>query len=356
MIRTATALALFLLLAPVAAKEEEPKKTYPTGSTLQEHSGLKFQLLVPEDYAASKTYSLYVVLHGMGDSGPNLAPAFRELPARGYIVACPSARGNAWSARDLDDVKTIVAHLMDVFPIGEGKLHGLGFSNGGWNLGPLVFDERFRFASGCWMAAGFQGGKVPPRAKKEFGAIALVGAQDGNRGAAVKTVDLLKDKVKSVECRIQPNLGHKFTRELMPYYWWWLDVMDGRFTPGLDKSIPWKESLDGVAAESEEKKTGAFLWFFSKEADAESDEAKRVQNEVFFDRLVRVFGARVVPVKLEREKNGELFAKYRLKSTPAIVVLDKKGKKKKVLEGKKIKAGALAKALRSVAKDQSVPK
>jgi len=350
------ALALLLALAVTAVAKDEAKKTYPTGSTLQEFAGLKFQLLVPDDYDAGKTYSLYVVLHGMGDNGPNLAPAFRELPGRGYVVACPSARGQAWSTRDLEDVKSIVTHLMEVFPIAEGKLHGLGFSNGGWNLGPLVFDERFRFASGCWMAAGFQGGKVPARAKKEFGAIALVGAEDGNRGAAMKTVDLLADKVKSVECRIQPGIGHKFTRELMPYYWWWLDVMDGRFEPGLDKSFEWKESTDGVAGECEAKKTGAFLWFWSKEADGASEEAKALQQEVYFDRLVRVFGARLIPVRLEREKNEELFAEYRLKETPAIVVLDWKGKKKKVLEGKKLKAGSLAKALRSVARDQSVPK
>jgi predicted esterase len=351
------AIALLLALAATALAKDEPKKqTYPTGSTLQKHSGLEFQLQVPNDYDASKKYSLYIVLHGMGDSGPNLAPSFRELPARGYIVVCPSARSTGWTLRDVEDVKSIVTHLLEVYSIPEGKLHGLGFSNGGWNLGPLVFDEKLPFVSACWMAAGFQGGKVPPRAKKAMGAIALAGAQDGNRGAAEKTVDLLKDKVRSVECRIQPNLGHKFTRELMPYYYWWLDVMDGRYEPGLDMSFPWKESLDGVAAESEAKKTGAFLWFISKKDDAESAEAKRVQQEVFFDHLVRVFGSRVLPVKLEREKHAELFAKYRLKSTPAIVVLDKKGKKKKVLEGKKIKASSLAKALRSVARDQSIPK
>jgi len=231
----------------------------------------------------------------------------------------------------------------------------MGFSNGGWNLAPIVFDEKLEFASACWMAAGFNGGKVPPRAKKEMGAIALVGAQDGNRGAAERTVDLLGDKVRTVECRIQPNLGHKFTRELMPYYFWWLKTMDGRFLPGDDMSFEWKDSVDGVAEESAAKKTGSFLYFYSKD-DADNVQTKRVQREVFFNPLVRIFGGRVIPVKLTREKNEELFASYRLKSTPAIVVIDKKGKKKKVFEGKKIKVGGLAKSLRSVAKDQSMPK
>jgi predicted esterase len=350
--RRITVILMLLLLAPAFGDEE--KKTYPKGSTLQEYSGLKMQLIVPEDYDPEKSYSLFVVLHGMGDNGPNLAPAFLNLAKDGYIVVAPSARGQAWSKQDLDDVKAIVKHLLDVFPIRKGHLHGLGFSNGGWNLGPLVFDEEFEFASACWMAAGFQGGKVPQRAKREMGAIALVGAEDGNRGAAEKTVDLLADKVRSVECRVQPNLGHKFTRELMPYYWWWLNVMDGRFTPGLDMSLPWKESFDGVEAEMEAQKTGSLLWFYS-EKDTENEEARRVQEEVFFHPMVRWFGARVIPVKLAREKNEELFSSYKLKETPAIVVLDKKGKKKKVLTGKKIKESTLAKALRSVAKDPSMP-
>lgn len=350
-----TLILVLCLLAPVAAKEEK-ETLYPTGSTSQTHSGLKFQLVVPTDYDAAKHYALMVVLHGAGGTETGMAGSLAPLAEDQFIVCAPKSRDATWSARDLGDVMGIIRHLMEMYSIREGHLHGMGFSNGGWNLAPVVFDEKLPFASACWMAAGFNGGKVPPRAKKEMGAIALAGAQDANRRAAEKTVDLLRDKVRTVECRIQPNLGHKFTDELMPYYFWWLKVMDGRFTPGDDLSFDWKDSTEGMAAESKAKKTGAFLYFYSKQSDVENEEVKRVQRRVFFDPLVRRFGNRVIAVRLTRAENEELFASFRLKSTPAIVVLDRNGKKKKILEGKKIKNTGLAKALRSVAKDQSMPK
>jgi len=349
------AIVLVLLFFVPAFAEEEKGSPYPTGSTSQNHSGLRLQLVIPKDYDAKEKYALIVVLHGAGGTETGMAGSLQPLAEKRFIVCAPKSRAATWSKRDLDDVKRIIRHLMTVLSIEEGHLHGMGFSNGGWNLAPVVFDEKLRFASACWMAAGFNGGKVPPRAKKEMGAIALAGAQDGNRGAAEKTVDLLEDKVRTVECRIQPNLDHKFTRELMPYYFWWLTVMDGRFEPGNDMSFDWKDDFKGVAEESAARKTGAFLYFYSKD-DAENAETKRVQREVFFHPMVRLFGNRVFAVKLVKEENEELFASYRLKATPAIVVLDKKGKKKKVLEGKKIKSGSLAKAVRGVARVQSIPK
>jgi hypothetical protein len=141
----------------------------------------------------------------------------------------------------------------------------------------------------------------------------------------------------------------------MPYYFWWVKTMDGRFEPGEDLSFDWQTDPDAAKADAAAKKTGTFLYFYS-EKDDHNVETKRVQREVFFDAIVRHFGKRVACVKLKKEKHEELFKSFKLKQTPAIVTLDKKGKKKKVIEGKKIKAMGLAKALRAVAKDQSMPK
>jgi predicted esterase len=344
---------LLVALVPAFAEEEKKKSPYPTGSTSQKHSGLKFQLVIPNDYDPAQKYGLMVVLHGAGGTETGMAGSLAPLAEEWFVVCAPKSRAATWSKQDLDDVKNIIRHLMDVLSI--EKLHGMGFSNGGWNLAPVVFDEKLPFVSACWMAAGFNGGKVPGRAKKEMGAIALAGAQDANRGAAEKTVDLLTGKVRSVECRLQPDLGHEFTRDLMPYYFWWVKVMDGRYEPGDDLSFDWKTDPDAAKADAAAKKTGTFLYFYS-EKDDHNVETKRVQREVFFDPMVRHFGKRVACVKLKREKHEELFQSFKLKQTPAIVTLDKKGKKKKVIEGKKIKAMGLAKALRTVAKDQSMPK
>jgi predicted esterase len=349
------AVLILVLLVPANAQDEGKKSPYPTGSTSQKHSGLKFQLVMPSDYDPNGKYGLMVVLHGAGGTETGMAGSLAPLAEDWFIVCAPKSRGQTWSTQDLADVKNIIRHLMDVLAIEKGHLHGMGFSNGGWNLAPVVFDEKLEFASACWMAAGYNGGKVPARAKKAMGAIALSGAQDGNRGHAEKTVDLLRDKVRTVECRIEPDLGHKFTRKLMPYYFWWVKVMDGRFEPGDDMSFDWRDDLDAAKADAAARKTGTFLYFYS-EKDDHNVETKRVQRSAFFDPMARHFGTRVACVKLVKEKHEELFKSYKLKSTPAIVTLDKKGKKKKILEGKKIKGTALAKALRSIAKDQSMPK
>jgi len=187
-----------------------------------------------------------------------------------------------------------------------------------------------------------------------MGCIALVGENDGNRGAAEKTVDLLEDEVRTVECRIEPGIGHEFCRKLMPYYYYWLKVMDGRFEPGVDMSFDWKTNPDRATPAAADAETGAMLYFYSED-DTANVETKRVQNEVFFDRYVRHFGERVVPVKLERKAHAELFDSFRLDETPAIAILDRKGRKVKTLEGKKITANSLAKYLRKVAKDKSMP-
>ena len=48
--------------------------------------------------------------------------------------------------------------------------------------------------------------------------------------------------MRSAEVRLQPNLGHKWPRELMPYYDWWVGVQEGRFTPGETLAFDWDET------------------------------------------------------------------------------------------------------------------
>ncbi len=346
-------LLILFLVAPVLAQDAE--LPYPKGNTEQEHSGLKYRLVIPADYDPAKKWSLIVILHGAGGSHENMALSLTPLVKEGFIVCSPKSPGPTWDASEVADVRKIVKHLLKVLSIGEKRLHGVGFSNGGWNLAPLVFSDELPFVSGLWMAAGFNGGKVPRRAKKEFGAIALAGEQDPNARAAKATVDLLFDKVRNVEYHLQPNLGHKWTRELEPYYFWWVQVMDGRFTPGDDMSFAWGSDVEAAKAKMAEEKMGGFIWFYS-DKDQDNEEARRVQHEVFFHPLVRKFGKQLVPLRLKREEHEEFFKSFKFKSTPAIVVLKKDFKKPKTLEGKKIKCTSLAKELRKYAKDKSFPK
>ncbi len=131
--------------------------------------------------------------------------------------------------------------------------------------------------------------------------------------------------------------------------------MDGRFTPGDDMSFPWTDDVEAAKERMAADKLGGFVWFYSEKDDAGSEEARRVQHEVFFHPLVRKYGNQLVTLRLKREEHEELFDSFRFKSTPAIAVLKRDFKKSKTFEGKKIKSLSLAKALRKFARDKSIP-
>ena len=346
--------ALLALLSASVAGAQDADAPFPAGMTTRKVGGLQCSVVVPADYDLAKEHSMVVILHGNGGTDTGMAGSLHHLAAEDYVVVAPKSRGTGWSDGDVEDVKAIVRELRKSLNIGAGRLHGAGFSNGGWNLANLVFDEDFRFSSACWIAAGYNGGKVPKYAKKEMGVLALAGDTDGNRPHAEKTPDLLADRVRSAECRIDAGKGHEWPSGQIPYYSWWLGVQEGRFVPGACLSFPWKESEAAALAAMGEGKAGGFAYWFSKD-DGESEEAKTFQNEVLQDPLVRRFGDQIAAWKRERSEGAEDFAAEGLRETPAVVVYDRKGKVVKTLEGK-ISAAKLAAALRSVAPDKSLPK
>jgi predicted esterase len=349
--KRALCLLLLLPLGPVFAEDPLP---YPKGSTSQSFADLRFQLVIPADYDPAKEWSLIVVLHGNGGTETGMAASLVELTKDGFIVCAPKSTAMGWDTKDIGRVREIVKHLLDKLTVGKGRLHGMGFSNGGWNLGPLVFDEEFPFVSACWMAAGFRGGSVPKRARREMGAIALIGENDGNLNAAQGTVDALEDKVRHVECRVEPGIGHEFTKKLMPYYLFFVKAMEGRYAPGVDMSFPWTTDLAAAKARMATEERGGFIWFHSK-SDAESEEGRVFQQEILFDAFVRRFGSQLATVAVNVDEDRELFEELRLKKTPAVAVLKPDFRKYKTFEGK-FSPTKLAAALRGQAKDKSLPK
>jgi predicted esterase len=338
-------------LALSAALAEDPP--FPAGDSSHELEGLQCSIVMPPDFDAEVERSMIVVLHGAGGTETGMASLLTFLAKDDYVILAPKSKGQVWEKDDLDRVKLIVADLKVRLHIGETRLHGVGFSNGGWNLAPVAFDEDLRFASACWVAAGYKGGKPPKHAKKGMGVIALAGAEDANRSSAEATPGLLEDDVRSAEVRIQPNLGHKWPGELMPYYAWWVGVQEGRFVPGETLAFAWETADADPPSPADDGKSGSLVYWYS-EGDAENDLAKILQNETFQNPAVRFFGGQLRAVKRERAENEEAFAAAKLKETPAIVVYDAKGKAKKTLQGK-IKARSLASALRSAARTKRLP-
>ncbi len=349
---------LSLLVAWTVAAAPSPQAApFPAGESRQQLEGLRCTVVMPSAFDVAKEHSLVVILHGNGGSDDGMARSLMHLCKRDFVVVAPKSTGQGWSAPDVEAVRRMTADLRKRLHIGERRLHAIGFSNGGWNLAPLAFDEALRVQSACWIAAGCQGGSVPKHAKKEMGVLALAGSNDANRDAAEKTVTLLDEKVRTVECRLQPDLGHAWPEKLVPYLSWWLEVQEGRHVPGDCAAFEWQASPPAAlaAAAAAEPPTGAFVWWYSTAGDVANEKAKAFQNDVTRHRLVQRFGQQLVAAKADRDADPDGFAKAGLKSTPALVVYDATGKVKKVLEDK-IDAKSLAAALRSVAADKSQPK
>ena len=352
--RPALPAILLAALAAAGAAAGQEAAPFPPGTSSQSLEGLRCSVVMPAEFDPAKERSLVVVLHGAGGTETGMAGSLAFLAERECAVLAPKSRGQTWDKPDVDAVRRIVADLKKRLRVGNRRLHALGFSNGGWNLAPLAFDEDLGFATACWVAAGYSGGKPPDRAKKTMAVLALAGEKDPNRGAAEKTPDLLKDKVRSAEARVEPGIGHEWPAGQMPYYGWWLGLQEGRFVPGETLAFAWSDDEGAARAAMAERRTGALVYWFSKE-DADRPEARTLQNETLQDPMVRVFGGRLLAWRRDRAGDAAGFAAAGLKETPAVVVLDAAGKPVKTLQGK-ISAQALAAALRSVARDKSVPK
>lgn len=349
--------AVVLALLPLARAFAQEAAPFPTGESTQQLEGLKCTVEMPAGFDVAKEHALVVILHGNGGTDDGMARSLMHLCKDDFVVVAPKSTGLGWSGPDIEAVRRLTAELRKRLHVGERRLHGIGFSNGGWNLAPLAFDEALRFQSACWVAAGFQGGSVPKHAKKEMGILALAGAEDPNRDAAEKTVTLLDEKVRSAECRLQLGLGHAWPDQLVPYLTWWLKVQDGRYTPGVCAAFEWKASPQAAleAAASAPAKTGSFVWWYATAADQANEKAKAFQNDTTRARLVQRFGQQLPAAKVDRDVDPDGFAKAGLKTTPAVVVYDAAGKVKATFQDK-IDPKALAAALRSVAPDKSTPK
>ncbi len=349
-------LVLAVVLSDVGVRAEDtPPSPYPPGPSSQPIEGLQVELVVPRDLETGKKASLIVILHGAGGTATGMAGAFRAWADDGYVVCAPKSVGQTWSKSDLDAVLKIARHLEDVLPIDPDKVHVVGFSNGGWNLAPIAFDDDLHPCSASWIAAGFQGHSIPKWAREHLGALALAGSDDPNKAAARATVDALMDKVRSVEVRVQPGIGHALPEKLLPYMHWWTNVMEGRFEAGDDQNFDWGDSLAGALAKIEsDKKGGVFVYVFDPEA--KDEETKELQGETFMDPIVRFYGNQLQAVKLDKKAAEEQLADYRVKldELPAVIVLSRTAKSHKLLSGR-ISARKLQSALKKVAPEKKHP-
>jgi predicted esterase len=330
-----------------SAQAEEAK--YAAGRSSVAIEGLQVELNIPEDLTKEKPAALVVILHGAGGTATGMAGALNDWGSRGYVVCAPKSKGQVWSDSDLAAVLRIAALLKKDLPIDPKRVHVVGYSNGGYNLGSLAFNDDLRPCSATWVGSGCRATKVPKWALTHMGVLALAGSQDANASAAGATVEVLEDSVRSVGVRYEAGLGHQWPTKLMPYFAWWMDAMDGRFVPGVDMNFDWGESLErAVGALAGQKKGGVLVYAYDA-TDVDKPIAKLLQNELLMDQDVQFYGRQLEAVKLDFAQHKAALEAYGVTSTPALLVLKVDGKKKRVLLEKDLKARKIASALKGVA-------
>ncbi|MCA9317422.1 MAG: hypothetical protein KDB73_18190, partial [Planctomycetes bacterium] len=139
---------------------------YPPGRSSPVIEGLTVELDLPRELSKDKPASMVVILHGAGGTATGMAGSLREWTGLGYVICAPKSTDQTWSAPDIQAVKRIAEHMKSVLPIDPAKVHVVGFSNGGWNLDPLAFDDALHPCSATWIAAGCRTGSAPKWAKK----------------------------------------------------------------------------------------------------------------------------------------------------------------------------------------------
>jgi predicted esterase len=350
-------LLLAVALAWLAVPARGGDLPYPPGRSSQQIEGLRVELDLPQDLSSDKPASLVVVLHGAGGTATGMAGALRAWVPEGYVVAAPKSTGQVWSDADVASVKRIIQHLEKVLPVDPKRLHVVGFSNGGWNLDPIAFDEDLEPLTATWVASGCRRPSPPKSAVRRMGVLALAGTEDPNAKAAAETVKMLRKKVRFVEVRFQQGLGHAWPDQLAPYMRWWMGAVEGRFEPGVDLNFDWQDDLKAAIASQADRKHHGGVMIYAYDGKAKDDAlARTLQDEVFMDPLVRWYGGQIPCVKLEAGAHHDDLAALGVKTYPAVVVLDKHGKPRKVLEGKRdLSARHVAKALRGVVPDRKRP-
>jgi len=349
---TLVALCLAAVLGSHAVLAGEPP--FPKGESRQMIEGLGCSVLVPESAPPAEGYSLVVALHTHNETARRLIKRFTPHQKRGCIVVAPDWLPDHNQKEQMLAIRRVVDALIEKLAIPIERRHfatrEVSFVAMAW----LVFDRTPRFATACWLSGARPGGRVPEHARETLSLLVLVGEQSPHVEESFRAHTAYGDKVKSVEVRAQPGVGYELPEALVPYHAWWIKMREGRFEPGDSLAFEWKTWKPGALGVLSSMDAGGFVYWYASASDGADDEARRFQTETLHKGLVQRFGRQLTAWKCDRAEDAAGFAGARLTKTPAVVVFDCRGRVKKTLEGV-ITADELAAALRSAAKDKTLP-
>ncbi len=329
-----------LLLAGGDSAVGDPAWPYPIGTSDQAYDEQKFEIHIPDDVHDPKAgYSLIVTVTGDTDD-------LSHLSVDRYIIVAPrpkSGIATRWSAAEIKSIYTLTKYLSKQLGVEEHRVHAVGMHEIQGVFSMAVFGKGSPFVSATFLECAFRGGSISGHLKKKLGVLAF--DYDGANSEGIRTMpEALAGKVKTIELRSDSAGLHG------DYFKYWLDVMDGRFTPGHDLSFDWEtesEAAQDIPVQVKARGKAALIYFWSP-TDKDNANTMALQNDVFLDPAVRAYRRTVMPFMLQREDHTSLFNALTFKETPGVAVIGKDGKTK-ILQGA-IKAKALAKAMKRATK------
>jgi hypothetical protein len=227
---------LCVCVAPVQA--DAPPK-YPKGYSRQKHDGRAFELIVPDAEPKDGGYSLLLLVSVNGRD--DLAQTFASMTNDGFVVCAPKSRflgikgaGENWAANEGPELVDLAGHLVETLGIDPRRTHVLGYHWAGF-LPLVAFAKKARFRGVCFVESVYRGGSVPSRAKKDMGVLVIGKGPIETVPADQRIVPYLEKKFRVAEYRHDEAVPS-------PYMRYWFGVMEGRFTPGHDLSLQWRDA------------------------------------------------------------------------------------------------------------------
>ncbi len=213
---------------------ERPSPGLCPNRTLSEHSleGLKYHLNVPEGLTEDKPGSLVILMHGVGGRAKNFMSVLDPWVKEGYLICAPQSAGIIWNPHEFKAAESVALHLLKEMPLNPKKVHVMGFGPGAIGLAPLSLSDKLKPVSAIYAGGSVGMVKVPKWARKTQGVLLVAGEKDRAADLARVGQLALLTRVRSLEYRFVPNLGHSWPISLTPYLLWWTGIQEGRFQFG----------------------------------------------------------------------------------------------------------------------------
>lgn len=349
---TAAALLASATLTVFAAAPDD-SAPFPPGVSTHTWSDREYDIVLPETPGDGAPRALVVIVASGGgyasDERSRQATLrnWQKIAADGWVACVPKSvqrrtTDDSWSSNEAEAITALALHLAGRLDVPEDRIHLFASGDVTGFAALVAFDKSARWRSVCFDRCKYRGGSLPKR-MRSVGAMVAWDENDGPPDGHDKLVEALREKARSVDTLATDHVSGD------PVFRWWLDAMDGRFEPGRDHSLAWADapaSPDALRAALAQAERGGLVWFHAPE-DASSDAARALHVDVLFDADVREHGQRVLSFRAPLASAPELAQALEVTATPALVVLDAKGKVTERFDAG-ISAKDLAKALKRV--------